>query len=437
MILASAFPPSGESGVHRTLKFVKFLGRFGWRPVVVSPSSDAYPVLDWSLQKDIPEDVAVYRARFPALVRRIRTWASTSASHHSAVSSRRHSRSWVRFLRNFNLLLVPDSYIAWLPSAVARCISAFRRHRPRVLLVSSPPPSVTVIGAIVSRLLSVPLIIDFRDGWTVEPYYRDGWRKRNPVRYWVEARLETMVLKRAKRIICQQAVMARDYVDKYPWLREKITVLNNGFDEEDFAEAQPYPFDRPALVYTGYLEERRNPNRFFQALVLLRNSRPELVEGLRVLLIGRAREDYPSLADDLDLGGVVEFQDHVDHDTAISMIRGALGLLLLTGGDESELPGKLFEYLGARRPIFAVAHPCGQSAQIIRAAKAGLVVSGATAKEIAVGLETFLDGVASGQWAHQQADRYRFTRQYAAEQLANVLNQVGTKQPDATRKLCA
>ena len=424
LVLAPAFPPSAESGVHRTLKFVKYLQCFGWSSVVVSLSPEAYPFLDEDLGREIPDHVAVYRTGFPSVVRKARDWVDESTTHPSSAVSRRSRQSWKRLLRWSNIVLVPDTSIAWLPYAVRASMAAVRKHHPRALLVSAPPSSVTVIGAIVSRLSSLPLIVDFRDGWTVEPYYRQRDERRSRLRYWTEGRMESLVFRRADRILCQQEVMASDYMAKYPKWRDKIRVLNNGFDEEDFAGLRPHSFERPTLLHTGYLEDRRNPEGFFRALALLRNRRPDVLKKWQVLLVGRARTDYPAMVGALGLHEFVRFHDSVSHRTALSMMLGASGLLLLTGGDESELPGKLFEYIGSRRPIFGVAHPRGQSAMVVEAAKAGMVVPNGDPATIAAGLEAFLDGPVSGGSIDRDDSLYRFTRRNAAEQLAKVLDEV-------------
>ena len=410
--------------MHRTLKFVKYLKCFGWSSIVVSLSPDAYPFLDEELGREIPEHVVVYRTGFPSLVRRAQSLIDESTPYPSVSSNRKRPPSWKRLLRWSNIVLMPDTSIAWLPYAVKASVAAIRRHRPCALLVSAPPSSVAVIGAIVSRLTSLPLIVDFRDGWTVEPYYRHGAGRRNQLRYWVEGRLESLVFRRAARILCQQEVMARDYMAKYPRWREKIGVLNNGFDEEDFVELRPYAFEHPTLLHTGYLEDRRNPERFFRALALLRTRRPDLLNGWQVLLVGRARTDYPAMVGELGLEDLVRFHDNVSHRTALSMMLGATGLLLLTGGDDSELPGKLFEYIGSKRPIFAVAHPKGQSATVVEAANAGIVVPNNDPATIAAGLEAFLGGSLLGGPINRDDNLYRFTRRSAAQQLAKVLDEI-------------
>ena len=427
LVLAEAFPPSAESGVYRTFSFVKYLERSGWSPVVLTLAPEAYRFLDEDLGQRIPEDLVVYRTRFPGFVRRLQGWVDSSTASPSAMSGPKTATSWKRLLRRLNFFLIPDTSIAWLPYAVRGCVTAVRRHRPRVLLASAPPASTAVIGMVVSRLLSLPLIVDFRDGWTVEPYYRHERQAHGGLRYGLEGVLEPMVFRRASRVLCQQAVMARDYRAKYPRWRHKISTLNNGFDEDDFVDAPRYAFDRPTLLHAGYLEDRRNPENLFRGLAILRRKRPDIVDKWRVVLVGRSRADFPRMASDADVGDLVQFQGQVSHRTAVSMMLGASGLLLLTGGDESELPGKLFDYLGSRRPIFAVAHPEGESARVIKEAGAGMVVPGTGPEDIAAGLELFMDRVACRDAVHNETDLYPFTRRYASEQLATVLDDVSAR----------
>ncbi|MBI4538188.1 MAG: glycosyltransferase [Gemmatimonadetes bacterium] len=423
LILAPAFPPSAESGVYRTLKFVKYLGLLGWRSVVVTPSQDAYPFLDAGLAEEIPREIVVYRTRFPGLARAVRDWLDPSAMGSAAQGDRRR-RAMARVVRRLNVLVIPDVYVTWLPFAVLASVRARRRHRPGVVLASAPPSSVAVIGAVVSRLLSLPLVIDFRDGWTVEPFYRGSGKPGNALRYWLEGKLERLVFRRARYVICQQSVMACDYARKYPIWREKLVVLNNGFDEDDFKEVKPFRFDRPTLLHTGYVEDRRNPEVFFRALALLRMRRRELLERFQVVFVGRVRADYPRLAAEIGVGDVVRFWGHVDHRTALSMMLGASALLLLTGRHPSELPGKLFEYLGSRRPVFGLAVPGGEAARVIEMAEAGVVAVGEDPGEVARALEDFLERVVSGGWNPGSVDLSRFTRRAATEALAGLLERV-------------
>ena len=61
LIITYYWPPGGGAGVQRWLKFVKYLGEFGWEPIVYTPENGEMPVMDLSLGKDVPEGLTVIK----------------------------------------------------------------------------------------------------------------------------------------------------------------------------------------------------------------------------------------------------------------------------------------------------------------------------------------------------------------------------------------
>ena len=49
LVIAYYYPPLGLSGVHRTLKFVKYMKNYNWEPVVLTTGNIAYFAHDYSL----------------------------------------------------------------------------------------------------------------------------------------------------------------------------------------------------------------------------------------------------------------------------------------------------------------------------------------------------------------------------------------------------
>ncbi len=49
--------PAGEPGVQRWLKFVKYLPDFGWESLRFIPENPSYPIVDETLQKDVPKNL--------------------------------------------------------------------------------------------------------------------------------------------------------------------------------------------------------------------------------------------------------------------------------------------------------------------------------------------------------------------------------------------
>jgi hypothetical protein len=59
LIITYYWPPSGGAGVQRWLKFVKYLGEFGWEPIVYTADNPEYPIIDASFEKDIPKGITI------------------------------------------------------------------------------------------------------------------------------------------------------------------------------------------------------------------------------------------------------------------------------------------------------------------------------------------------------------------------------------------
>ncbi|HLZ17468.1 MAG TPA: hypothetical protein VKQ08_10530, partial [Cyclobacteriaceae bacterium] len=61
LIITYYWPPAGGIAVVRWVKFVKYLREYGWEPVVYTVSNGSYPMVDVSLEKDVPSGVSVIK----------------------------------------------------------------------------------------------------------------------------------------------------------------------------------------------------------------------------------------------------------------------------------------------------------------------------------------------------------------------------------------
>ena len=61
LIITYYWPPAGGSGVQRWLKFVKYFRDFGIEPVVYTVDNANYPILDTSLENDIPNGIEILK----------------------------------------------------------------------------------------------------------------------------------------------------------------------------------------------------------------------------------------------------------------------------------------------------------------------------------------------------------------------------------------
>ena len=74
-------------------------------------------------------------------------------------------------------LLVPDENVSWNLTAIPAAIRIVKREGIDVVLTTSPPSSVHLVGAAVKRATGKPWVADLRDSLVAHPHRRGrtGW----------------------------------------------------------------------------------------------------------------------------------------------------------------------------------------------------------------------------------------------------------------------
>ncbi|MBI1852940.1 MAG: glycosyltransferase [Planctomycetes bacterium] len=371
LVVTYHFPPSNVTGTFRLLGFVRHLERLGWRSTVVTVRDPEGDPKDPELIARIPATTIVVRTASPDVLKRLaalvpRTRAKGVRS--GATESSPPARSAVDYLSR--LLVTPDSKIGWIPFAARAGIRAGRDVRPHAILSSGPPWSAHRAALRIARRLRVPWAADFRDPWATSPFVEIPYpslRRRNE-------RLEAEVVREARLVLCNTDALEQNFRERYPAEpRDKFLTLTNGYDPEDFDGLVP---TRPApgklrLLHPGVLYGKRNPRGLLTALGQIRDRDPDVARALDFRFVGFLREerfDMEQVAVEWGLEGIVSGQGSVGHREALSLMRGADALLVLglAGGEpESQVPAKVYEYVGADRFILSLSHPQGAIARIL------------------------------------------------------------------------
>jgi glycosyltransferase involved in cell wall biosynthesis len=324
------FPPCGAVAVHRMLGLARYLPRFGWDPVIVAPPTARFEVEDPSLLNRVPPDTTVVRVPFPK-----------------------------GFLPKLQERFDPLS--SWLSPAYAACKQVLRDHAIEAILTSGPPHCIQRLGMKLKRRTGLPWAICLRDPWHANRL--EGHELPFPFRQ-IEARREAAAFSRADLIIANTPIMRNGIAAAYPDATDKTIVAPNGFDPEMFPrrEHRPSP-EKITLVHAGEIYFGRDPLPLLDALAEHKRSpvpglpRIEMkffgrntIEGLDLDKEIRSRD----LSDRVTNCGVVPYGEALEAMLAADML-----VLLHTPGYRMSVPAKLYEYLGARRPILALAEPDG------------------------------------------------------------------------------
>jgi len=396
LVIAYYFPPLGMGGVQRTFKFCKYLPQFGWHPIVITVKDIAYPEYDPTPLDESPTEVLRTESLDP--LRLARFFGSPSFENSR--------RRWSTLLSWF---LIPDSKLLWLPFVLSAARSLLRAREISLIFATSPPLTSLIAGWLLKKASRKPLVIDLRD----------------PLGYGLLP--PTFLHSRAIRFLTRKVVDAADrIIAVYPQhqvrsVERKVTVIPNGFDPEDFvvSEIQANKF---LIVHTGTLTKKRNGLPLLMSVKKFVQSRQVDKNVVKVKLVGWVDPSYAQTIKKEGLSEVVELFPYVSHKESVQHLMSS-SLLWLPVGEE-EIPGKVYEYLGSRRPIIATA-PEGDCAALIRMTRSGVVIDPANTSGIVKALiahyRLFVDGK-SGLREHR--DLGRFNRMVQTKTLASLFDEV-------------
>jgi glycosyltransferase involved in cell wall biosynthesis len=171
-------------------------------------------------------------------------------------------------------------------------------------------------------------------------------------------------MKQADHIICVTENMKKDFINRYPYVKEKISYIPNGYDPEEYEDLEPLrEFDQDFFVLThaGTFYGPRSPLPIFEALSRLQKESNEMIKHFRLQLIGMTEYDgerIEDIAKRFGLDSLVKVIPTLSKKKALGYMKGSNALLLVGfkgKNSDIQIPGKFFEYMAINRPIFVVA----------------------------------------------------------------------------------
>ena len=417
LVITYYWPPSGGSGVQRWLKFVKYFRDFGIEPIVltVAPEFGALPNLDESLENEIPLGIEVHKtdANSPfGFYKKIKKGAVPNSGF---VGERKANIAdyLFRFIRgNF---FIPDARIGWNKFALEKARELIQLHAIDIVITSSPPHSTQLIGLQLKKEFNLKWLADLRDPWT-EIYYnkllfRTSWAKKIDYGY------EQACLQNADTLIVVSEDIKRRFGEARETILEKIHVIPNGFDEEDFSSEQIKNEDKKKYIsYVGNLGLQYPIEDFLKTFSELVKVDPQW----RIRFVGNVSDVVNTEIQKLGLEKWVEFIPYVEHKKAVEyMINSDLLLLIIpnTENNKGILTGKLFEYIATGNPIIYIGPEDGDAVDIM---KRNTVYIALNSKEKKVVLEFILNS-SSNKLEVNPSSKNTFSRKKLTGEVAKLI----------------
>lgn len=352
LIITYYWPPAGGPGVQRWLKFVKYLRDFDIEPVVFVPENPHYPLVDHSFEAEIPQGIEVIKHpikepyRFAKLLSKKKTQTISSG----IISDKKQSGLeqfllWVR--GNY---FIPDARMGWVKPSVKFLKEYLIDNPVDVIITSGPPHSLHLIGMELKKITKTPWVADFRDPWTSIGYHKKlNLSKKSQRKH---EKLEARVLQTADHIIVTSPTTEKQFevITDVP-----ITVITNGFDTEIAEEVK---LDTKFTVsHIGSLLTERNPETLWKILSELIHENNNFASDFQLQLAGVVSDEVIKSIRSYGLSDYLINIGYISHNQVLDIQKKSQVLLVLEIDSietRAIIPGKIFEYLAARRPILAL-----------------------------------------------------------------------------------
>ena len=424
LIITYYWPPAGGPGVQRWLKFVKYLRDFGWEPVVYTVENPSYPVLDTTLESEIPEGVEVIKKSIIepyGIASKITRQKDIDKVKGGFIDSEANQSmmkkitTWVR--GNF---FIPDARMFWIEPSFKFLKEYLSENNIDVVISTGPPHSLHLIALKLKDKLGINWVADFRDPWTNIDYY-DKLRLTK----WADLkhqRLERDVIEQSDRVLVVGKTMKEEF---YSLGGDKIHVLPNGFDNEiDESELIDLD-DKFSVAHVGSMNADRNPKYLWDAFRECINENPEINEYLQIKLAGTVSQEVFDSLEFYGLDKYIYHEKYLNHKDVIKFQKSSQVLLLVlnnTPNAKGIVTGKFFEYLNAKRPILTVGPEDGDLAEILQETQSGIIVDYTKKNEMKVLIKNYFEDFKSGKIKINSKNIEQYSRRNITSKLADVLN---------------
>ena len=161
-----------------------------------------------------------------------------------------------------------------------------------------------------------------------------------------------------------------DYINKYSLLKNKSHVLYWGYNEDDFQKitVQNKINNEETITHSGNIFDYQNPVELWKRI------RKEIDGGkkLKLKFIGTVSPLIKKEIEINNLKQVTEFIGFLPYLKMLEEIKKS-SYLLVCASEKRHVPGKLFEYLRAGKPILAFGNENDEVKKIITDANAGMM----------------------------------------------------------------
>ena len=397
LFIAYFYPPVASTeipGAMRTIKFIRNLYNGECHvltvpPVVAERDSSLkhlkIPVNGESVYRVNTWDIFVLLLSLRAFVKKLLGKNAKSTEQSSSEKQQifksdsddgNDVESWFQQFKKFvyNLCYFPDQGGPGILPAFLKGKKIVREQHLDLIFATGSPWSGLLVGYLISKATGKPLIADFRDPWTNNPFHQSKGKLLDSL----SGKLERKVVEHAMAVSLNTEPLMDDFVERFPLLpASRFVVMPNGFDETDFASLQENQEESVAgvitLCHAGFLYGVRDPAVLLNAINKANIELAEKQRMIRFRQIGDVslaydlRERYAAMIE----AGLLILDESRPYLECLGALRSADWVVNVQPATRSQVPSKLYDYLALNRPILNITPEDGALARLVKKHKLG------------------------------------------------------------------
>ncbi len=370
LFCAYIFPPLGGGGVQRSLKFVKYLRKFNYEPVVLTVGeSDEKINLDTTMLDELDDTIEIIRINEktflpPALSNR------EQQEIYNLYAGITENEAWLsdylNILRTENATLIPDTKIIWVNQCLKEIESKVDLSSFQLIFTTGMPFSCYILGYYIKQKYGIKWIQDYRDAWASNDYYNKYCRENTKNLEILQQQIEQKLMQYSDFVTVTAGNLINDFVEKYHIPPEKCLEITNGYDETDFIDIDSICKNQDifTLCHNGNLYGYFSIQHLSLLKIINRLIEEGLIQKEKIQWIfnGVVNANLKKEFDANDTYHIIKYNGYLSHIESLRIARQANLLILFGPPDEGthyRYMGKTFEYLRLKRPILSFSRPGG------------------------------------------------------------------------------
>lgn len=367
LIVTYYFNQIESIGSIRLRGLAEYLEDFNWKPYILTVKSN----------KQIDNSFEIIETEYNSIINewkkkfRINSKPLPPEKFNSIEDLKKNKLRELMSFLYWEFFVYPDEQKYWYKYALEAGRNLLVKEEFDAILSSSYPVTSHLIANDLKKEYELPWIADLRDLWTQNPYKNHLF-----IRNYFEKKMEINTLKNADAMISTSNISTNKLKRLH---KKKVFTITNGFNPKEVNPSNSNQNNKFIIFYSGRLYiNKRDPEFLFISLYELNKENKININDFSLEFYGYDVQWVYDLSKKYNLENIVKLKGLIDRNKIIKKQRRSQLLLNLTWNNPDNagvIPGKLFEYLAAKRPIVSIGQTEGSVKQIIESTNSGIHTS--------------------------------------------------------------